>query len=182
MKKKLIFTISLFTIVFFACKNEQKNNTEELKKETSIRVEAAGDINLEIVNFEEFESYLKKDDNTVYVINFWATWCAPCVKELPYFEEINQNYIDNNVKVLLVSLDFPHVYEKKLKPFILKNKLKSKVIALDDVDANSWIPKVNEKWAGSIPATIIYKNNKSKFFERSFSYEELEHEVKEFLN
>ena len=127
------------------------------------------------------KSFLNKKDDTVYVVNFWATWCAPCVKELPYFETLNQDYANKNVKVLLVSLDFPHLYDSKLKPFIEKKKLQSKVIALDDVDMNTWIPQVHESWSGLLPATLIYKNDDSKFFEQSFTYEALENEVKQFL-
>ena len=136
---------------------------------------------MEVYDFEGFKKFLNKKDDTVYVVNFWATWCAPCIKELPYFEMLNQEYANKNVKVLLVSLDFPHLYDSKLKPFIEKNKLQSKVIALDDVDMNTWIPQVDESWSGSIPATIIYRNDDSKFFEQSFTYEALENEVKQFL-
>lgn len=142
--------------------------------------ENVSDIELEIYDFAGFEKFLNKKDNKIYVINFWATWCAPCVKELPYFEKLNQNYKDKNVEVILVSLDFPHLYEKKLKPFIKKKNLVSKVIVLNDPDMNTWIPKVDETWSGSIPATVIYKNDTKKFFEKSFSYEELESEVKQF--
>ncbi len=56
--------------------------------------------------FEDFEYLLEKDNDTTYVINFWATWCLPCVKELPEFEEINQHFKDKKFKMILVSLDF----------------------------------------------------------------------------
>ncbi len=82
----------------------------------------------------------------------------------------------------MVSLDFPHLYESKLKLFIKDKGLKSKVIALDDVNMNTWIPKVDKNWSGSLPATIIYKKNERKFFEKSFTYESLENELKPFLN
>lgn len=110
-----------------------------------------------------------------------ATWCAPCIKELPYFELINTEYGDKNVEVILVSLDFPHLYESKLKPFIKENQLHSKVIALDDADMNSWIPKVDKSWSGSIPATLIYKKDMRKFFEQAFDYKTLKAEVAKFL-
>lgn len=130
-----------------------------------------------VLNFSEFESqYLQaKEDNTTYVINFWATWCKPCVKELPYFERINAE--NDKVKVILVSLDFPENIEKQVLPFIEKHNLKSDVILLDDPDANSWIPKVNADWSGAIPATILLKNKENKFFEKSFTYAELETEI-----
>ena len=58
--------------------------------------------------------------------------------------------------------------------------LKSKIIALNDSNENEWISKIEESWSGSIPATIIYNKNERKFFEKSFTYEELEKEVKQF--
>ncbi|WP_040278903.1 redoxin domain-containing protein [Psychroserpens damuponensis] len=137
---------------------------------------------LKVYNYNELEAYLKtKDDNKTYVINFWATWCAPCVKELPYFEALNANYSNKNVEVILVSLDFPKQIESKLVPFLAKKGLQSEVVVLDDVDSNTWIPKVNKDWSGAIPATVIYNKDKSKFYERSFDYKALETEVKQFL-
>lgn len=168
-------------LVFCSCKDIKKDdalNTIE-KNDTNIKV---ADTDLEIYDFNGFQKFLQKKDDKVYVVNFWATWCAPCVKELPYFEKLNEDYKNKNVEVILVSLDFPHLYDSKLKPFIKDKKLQSKVIALNDVDMNTWIPKVNENWSGSIPATIIYKNDTSKFYEQSFTYESLETEVKQFIN
>ena len=169
-------------LLMVSCSNKKKLN--DLSTEISTGVVnnniLKSDIELEVYDFEGFESFLNKKDNKIYVVNFWATWCAPCVKELPYFEKLNTEYRTKNVEVILVSLDFPHLYDSKLKPFIEKKKLKSKVIALDDVDMNTWIPKVDETWSGSLPATIIYKNNNRKFFEQSFTYETLEKEVKQF--
>ena len=175
--------IILFAFFFTSCKenkqstNKEQENVSEVKNDTIKTV----DIDLEIYDFNGFKKYLNQKDDKVYIVNFWATWCAPCVKELPYFEKINKEYHDKNVEVILVSLDFPHLYESKLKPFIVEHDIKSKVIALDDVDMNTWIPIVNPDWSGSIPATLIYKNDKSKFFEQPFTYETLENETLKFL-
>ncbi|MFD2824477.1 redoxin domain-containing protein [Lacinutrix iliipiscaria] len=172
--------ILLILCVFvFGCKNE--NKTEELPVVAEKVNDQSEDYNLEVYNFEEFEKFINLSDDTTYVVNFWATWCAPCIKELPYFEQLNDRYQDKKVKVLLVSLDFPKLYEKKLIPYITKHKLKSKVIALNDPDSNSWIPKVNENWSGAIPATLIYNKNKRQFYEQSFNYDELKTEVEQFL-
>ncbi|MGB3606378.1 TlpA family protein disulfide reductase [Psychroserpens sp.] len=137
---------------------------------------------LKVLDFDGLEAYLnKKDKRKTYVVNFWATWCAPCVKELPSFEELNARYKDQNVEVILISLDFPKQIETKLKPFLKKNALKSEVVVLDDVDSNTWIPKVSKAWSGAIPATIIYNQQKKEFYERSFTYSELEIELKQFI-
>ncbi len=137
---------------------------------------------LEIYNYEVLKPLLNKQDDKVHVVNFWATWCAPCVKELPYFEAITTNYSKKDVDVLLVSLDFPNAYETKLKPFIKKRNLKSKVVALDDIDQNKWIPAIDSSWSGALPATIIYKGDKRMFYEQSFTKQELELELKKFIN
>jgi thiol-disulfide isomerase/thioredoxin len=128
------------------------------------------------------EPLFEQNDGATYVINFWATWCLPCVKELPHFEKLNETYKNKNVKVILVSLDFPKKIESQLLPFLERKKIQSAVYVLDDPDANSWIEKVNKDWSGAIPATVIYKGKNKKFFEQSFTYEELEKELLLILN
>jgi thiol-disulfide isomerase/thioredoxin len=182
MKLNVVF-VAVLLIVTSCVKNKKSTELSELDLKNSIsQSERENELELEIYDFEGFKKFLSLKDDKVHVINFWATWCAPCVKELPYFEQLNADYHNNEVEVMLVSLDFPHLYDKKLKPFIKEKKLSSKVIALDDADMNSWIPQVSENWSGSIPATVIYKNDKMLFYEQSFTYEELETEVKQFIN
>ena len=136
---------------------------------------------LKIYDFKRVQPFLQQKDEKVHVVNFWATWCAPCVKELPYFEKIQEKYI-RDVEVILISLDFPSQYENKLIPFLEKRQLKSKVIVLDDVDMNSWIPKVDSNWDGAIPVTLIYNSKNHQFYPQSFTYDELAIEVEKFLN
>ena len=169
------YMISLMIILIFSCKNE-------VKEIVIAEAEVNNTIELEVHDFDGLEPLLNKQGDKVYVVNFWATWCTPCIKEIPHFEKLNANYKNKNVEVLLVSLDFPFNYEKKLKPFIKEHKLQSKIVALDDPDMNSWMPKVSEEWTGAIPITIIYNKEKRQFYERTFTYNELENEVKQFLN
>ncbi len=136
-----------------------------------------------IEKFADLEPYFNKQNDTTYVINFWATWCKPCVKELPYFEELHNTYKGKKVKILLVSLDFPDQIDKKLIPFLKEKQLKSDVIAFTDGDMNSWIPKIAEEWSGSIPATVVYKNEQRAFYEQSFeTFEEVNNIIKPFIN
>lgn len=172
------FRITTLVLLFFCYENitTQVNSFQEKEISTSTK-------GLKTFNFNQLETYLEsKDSKKTFVVNFWATWCAPCVKELPCFEELNSSYSNQNVEVILVSLDFPQQIEKKLIPFLEKNHLRSEVVVLDDVDSNTWIPKVSEDWSGAIPATVIYNKNRSTFYERSFNYQELEIELKQFIN
>lgn len=139
-------------------------------------------VSIPVLNFDELQnSFLQKENDTTYVINFWATWCKPCIEELPAFEKVNADFSESKVKVVLVSLDFPNKIESSILPFIEKNNIQSKVVLLDDPNANSWIPKVSLQWSGAIPATVIYKNENRKFYERSFNFEELKTEINSFL-
>ncbi|MDH3648413.1 MAG: TlpA family protein disulfide reductase [Saprospiraceae bacterium] len=127
-----------------------------------------------ILSFEEFESYFKKSNDTTYVVNFWATWCKPCVEELPFFEDLRQDFLEQPVHVLLVSLDFKHQIDSKLIPFIEKNELQSEVLVLYAPDANAWIDKVDKRWTGAIPATVVFRNGRQVFHGEKFeSYSEL---------
>ena len=132
--------------------------------------------------FSQTEPFFHFDNDTTYVINFWATWCKPCVEELPYFEELTQAYKGQKVRVILVSLDFPRQFESKLAPFVGERQLQSTVIALADGRYNDWIDKVSTEWTGAIPATYIYKSDQSRFIGTSVkSMGELEAAIQPLL-
>jgi len=137
-----------------------------------------------VVTFKEFAPRLIPSSDTVYVINFWATWCKPCVDELPEFQRAHETFKDNNFKLTLASLDFKSQYDKKLVPFVKKNDTKGEVLLLDAPDYNDWLPKVNKDWGGSIPATLIIHepSNTRLFFERQMTFEELETIIQPLLN
>ena len=136
---------------------------------------------IEVVDFDGLYSKIDLSVDKTYVINFWATWCAPCVKELPYFEEVNKQSKDRNIEVILVSLDFPSQIESKLQPYLKKNKIKSKVILLDDSKMNTWVPKVSEQWDGGIPATLIVNPYNYNFYPKPFKKDELFSEINKVL-
>ncbi|WP_243743978.1 TlpA disulfide reductase family protein [Tenacibaculum caenipelagi] len=140
------------------------------------------EVTITTLNYEQLKPLLHKKDDKTYVFNFWATWCMPCVKELPAFEKLNEKFKDKNVEVVLVSLDFLRQIESDLKPFIKEKKIQSKVLHFEDSNEQFWIRDIAENWSGSIPATLIYNAQKRKFYEQSFSYEELQNELQTFLN
>lgn len=133
--------------------------------------------------FDKMEKEIFLNNDTTYVINFWATWCKPCVKELPYFESLHRSAGKEKMKVILVSLDFRNQTESKLKPFIRDNNYSAEVILLLDSKYNSWIDKVDKSWSGSIPSTLLIKGGKRLFAETEFENEqELRDFVYSFIN
>ena len=139
---------------------------------------------IKVVSFEEFQKQeLEREHDKLYVYNFWATWCKPCVKELPYFESLKDKY-GEQVEVVLVSLDFIKQLDSKLKPFVKEKELKSQVVLLNDTRYNTWIDKVSPEWSGSIPATLILNNSTGvkAFYEREFDQESLYSIINKHLN
>ncbi|MCB0374525.1 MAG: TlpA family protein disulfide reductase, partial [Sinomicrobium sp.] len=145
------------------CKaNDRKEGANALRSGSDDpgRVVTKDGITLQLYDYEGLEHFLSREDGKTYVINFWATWCKPCVEELPYFERLHENFKDRGVKVILVSLDMPGMIETQLIPFIRNRKLKPEVVVLDDPRQNMWISEIDENWSGAIPATLIYTNDK----------------------
>lgn len=124
---------------------------------------------------EDLMTRIKSNPDTFYVVNFWATWCAPCIKELPEFDKLVNACSPKPVKVLLVSLDFPKDYPQKIEKFIRKKDLAHEVVWLNETKANEFIPKIAEEWQGSIPATLLYygESQYRSFFEGTITAEQL---------
>ena len=175
-------SIIIIVLAVFMGSCGERGIPAKVEEEPVKPVKTAPELTAVYKSFSEMEHLFTPENDTTQVINFWATWCAPCIEELPYFEYMNKTYKDEKLKVVLVSLDFEKQIEKKLKPFIQKEKLMSEVIALTDGNYNSWIDKVNPMWDGAIPATFFVKGDQQQFYFGVFeSYNDLESIVKTFL-
>lgn len=124
------------------------------------------------IDFPKLEAYMTSQGDTTVVYNFWATWCRPCVAELPYFVQLDNEYADRPLKVVFVSLDFPD-QKARMEAFIARKGITQEVIHLDVSDQNAMINGIDPKWSGAIPATLIVGPNTRAFKEQSFTYEEL---------
>lgn len=137
-----------------------------------------------VYKIDQLLKRIHNTSDTVYVVNFWATWCKPCVAELPAFEQLSEERRDAPVKVLLVSLDFKEDMHTKLMPFLKRNNYTCEVVLLDESNGNVFINMVSEKWSGAIPATLFTTKNASRqvFLEKKLNIDTLRAQVSELVS
>ncbi|MCD0470536.1 TlpA family protein disulfide reductase [Flavobacterium sp. JAS] len=134
--------------------------------------------NVKLININELNQRIKNGKDSTYVVNFWATWCAPCIKELPHFEKLKADFKNEKVAVLLVSVDFKSKLNSAVIPFVKRKNIKSEVFLLNESSPQEYIDRIDPSWSGSIPATLFIKDDKRKFVESEFTYQELLTEYK----
>ncbi len=130
----------------------------------------------------ELEAFIK-NSNKPTVVNFWATFCKPCIAEIPHFQKLVKQYEKDSVQLLLVSLDMEEMYPAKIETFANKFKFTAPIVFLDETNADIFCPKIDEKWSGAIPSSL-FVNNKTgnrKFFEEEMSEQKFETELKTLI-
>lgn len=139
---------------------------------------------LEGVNYDQLFNIIKPSDDKLYVVNFWATWCKPCMEELPYYLELDTDLRSNKgYEMVLVSLDKSSNLNTGVAKVVQAMNIKPNVFLLDDAKRmNEWIPAINKDWGGSIPATALYKNGvQLEFHEGQLTKEELNNLIQKHL-
>ncbi|HEY6977405.1 MAG TPA: TlpA disulfide reductase family protein [Chitinophagaceae bacterium] len=131
---------------------------------------------------EDITGYIQKSDHPL-IVTFWATWCKPCIEELPLLQQTARQNKSAKVELVMVSLDFPEAYPKDILDFVNKKNISATFFWLDETDADHFCPAIDKKWQGSIPATLFVngKNNYRKFFEKKITPEESEGAAKTML-
>jgi len=128
---------------------------------------------VKLLTLDDLDKRIAQGKDTTYVINFWATWCSPCVAELPNFEKLRLANLKKPVKVLLVSLDFKSKLQKSVIPFVKTNNIKAEVFLLNEPDQQQYIERIDKNWSGAIPATLFVKKKVRRFYEKEFTEQEL---------
>lgn len=127
------------------------------------------------VTIDEVERLMADSGDSLYILNFWATWCTPCREELPHFDRVTNEFSGQKVKVFLISVDEARVAESKLNTFLRKHKVESEVLWLSASNPNDWISRVSPDWGGNIPITIFVLSSKGivKIHPDELTYDQL---------
>ncbi len=117
--------------------------------------------NVKKVKIEALASLINSSDHPL-VISFWATWCTPCLHEIPWLQDAVKKQREKKVEYILVSLDFTEAYPKKIADFVKQRNFNATFFWLDETNADHFCPKIDEKWSGGIPANL-FVNNKTNY-------------------
>lgn len=130
----------------------------------------------------DLEAYIK-NSNKPTVVNFWATFCKPCIAEIPHFQKRVRQYEKDSVQLLLVSLDMKEMYPARIKTFADRFNFTAPIVFLDETNADIFCPRIDGKWSGAIPATLFINNQTGyrKFLEQELSEQEFEAELKSLV-
>ncbi len=154
-----------YILLFFLAFSFLKTEAQEIKK----------------WKLKELKSAIDTTDSPT-IFNFWATFCKPCLEEMPYFQDLVKKYESAGVKLVLVSLDLPKAYPK-IKAFAAKHKIYAPIVFLDETNADLFCPAVDEQWSGTIPASLFINNKIGyrRFFEDQLKKSQLDKEIQSMI-
>ena len=158
MKRLIILVVSVFTTVVCFAQDVKSIKVTDLEK-------------------------IIADSKTPLIINFWATWCKPCIEEIPYFQEEVSKHKKDSLQLILVSVDYKEEFPAGIAATAKKRKFRVPIFWLDETNADYFCPKIDPKWSGAVPATLFINNKTGyrNFFEEQLSKDKLKKEIMAIL-
>jgi thiol-disulfide isomerase/thioredoxin len=129
----------------------------------------------------KMDDVLKMIDSskTPLIINFWATWCRPCIEEIPRLESNVDSFKTLGAKLILISVDFAKDFDSRLVPFVKQHGYSADVYWLDENDPAEFCPRIDKHWAGKIPAILMVNN--AKHYREFYNYSLVEYQLEAYL-
>jgi peroxiredoxin len=138
----------------FGCAIKRSQDAKNIK---AVKTKAKGaDPKIAMLKPADFNKYKDTAKGKVLVVNFWATWCGPCVAEFPELVMIDNKYRDKGVKMVGISVDEIDDINGKVIPFIKEQKAAFEILVQDSSDPEDLISLIDKKWEGTLPTTFVF--------------------------
>ncbi|MBT5097041.1 MAG: TlpA family protein disulfide reductase [Candidatus Marinimicrobia bacterium] len=117
------------------------------------------DIKLKTVDASDINNQIKKHKGSKAVlINFWATYCVPCIEEFPMIVDLSKKYSEKGMQIYFVSADWLD-RKKEVRDFLLEKDVKGLSFIKEEGNDNNFINEISREWSGALPFTIVYDKN-----------------------
>ncbi|WP_294285580.1 TlpA disulfide reductase family protein [uncultured Chryseobacterium sp.] len=183
MKKIILSTLVLFALA--SCKKESQAANENSGSADSAAVAQKTEtpnVELKEISQQQLVSHLSKKNDTLYVTNFFATWCGPCMMEIPHFKKKIGELNGKPVKFTFVDILDKTAWKDKVPAFAKENGLENHIVLVDESKFDNTFFSNFESWTGNgIPFTYFRKGDKTAEIEGSMSEEMLNEKINSFL-
>ncbi len=114
-----------------------------------------GHIELELVDAEAYHEVIARHRGSLVLVDFWATWCPPCVESFPKLVDLHSKYADRGVAVIGASVDFPGESDR-VKAFLHEHDAYFENLKVVVENTDQFISSVGQRWDGGVPAVFLY--------------------------
>ena len=133
---------------------------------------------------KDLESLRDLKKGNVVLVNFWATWCKPCIAEFPELVKIYNEYSDKGVEIIFISVDAPEDVNTKVVPFLNDKDVDFVTYYNNFTKPEDLINFFDIKWEGAIPTTYIYNKDwkQADCFVGIRTYDQFEKTIAKLIN
>lgn len=149
----------------FGCMIQRSQDAKDIKAVATAATESV-DPKVTMLKPADFSKFKDSAKGKVLVVNFWATWCGPCVAEFPELVRLDTKYRDKGVKVAGISIDDVDDIKDKVIPFIKEQKAAFDILVSDSKDPEDIINLVDKNWEGTLPTTFVFDKNGTLVYTR----------------
>lgn len=153
MRRFFIFLLVILFVLNCRNKSEQHTTVPKPKFHSS---EQTDEIVVEKLDEFGLQKLVSQRNGKVLFLNVWATWCIPCREEFPDLVQLSNEYKENKVEFVGLSVDYPDEISTKIIPFLRSVRANFKIYVQDFKDPAVLIQRLDANWSGAIPATFIF--------------------------
>lgn len=111
---------------------------------------------LDVVDHEALVERIARGDQEVTVVAAWATWCVPCIEEMPTLAEFWKERRGDGIHVIGLSMDDPDEMGERIQSVLDRQRPPYEILVLEPGTEDAFMGAVDASWGGSLPATIVY--------------------------